>query len=119
MLEKIKEIILKVAEKHGIEVDRIILFGSRARGDFRKDSDWDILIVTKDKLDKKVEEEFWLEVGRALVKQGTVPEIIISNRDELRKLSMREKDFYLYKRLVLWAELSKWLFPKTWSWRIT
>ena len=27
--------------------DRIILFGSRARGDFKKDSDYDILIVAK------------------------------------------------------------------------
>ncbi|RLF92200.1 nucleotidyltransferase domain-containing protein, partial [Thermococci archaeon] len=26
---------------------RIILFGSRARGDFSKESDWDILIIAK------------------------------------------------------------------------
>jgi len=34
-------------KKYGIEIDKIILFGSRARGDYREDSDWDILIVTK------------------------------------------------------------------------
>ncbi|MBX5468196.1 MAG: nucleotidyltransferase domain-containing protein [Firmicutes bacterium] len=27
------------------EVDRIILFGSRARGDARPDSDWDFLVI--------------------------------------------------------------------------
>ncbi len=32
MREKIREIILEVAEKYGVKVDRIILFGSRARG---------------------------------------------------------------------------------------
>lgn len=30
----------------------IILFGSRARGDFSKESDWDILILTSVNLDK-------------------------------------------------------------------
>ena len=40
-LEKIKLAVLSVDE--GAE---IILFGSRARGDHKKDSDWDILIIT-------------------------------------------------------------------------
>ena len=42
----IKPVILKeiasLAEKHG--VSRVILFGSRARGDFRRDSDIDLAI---------------------------------------------------------------------------
>jgi predicted nucleotidyltransferase len=45
-LEKIKQAVLTIDDKA-----QIILFGSRARGDARKDSDWDILIVT----DKQVE----------------------------------------------------------------
>jgi len=44
-----KEILLKI--KNAVtELDpdaRIILFGSRARGDFGKDSDWDLLILTR------------------------------------------------------------------------
>lgn len=31
----------------------IILFGSRARGDHRNDSDWDILILTDEAIDKR------------------------------------------------------------------
>lgn len=31
--------------KRDITVLRIILFGSRARGDYKNDSDWDILVV--------------------------------------------------------------------------
>ncbi|HZH96310.1 MAG TPA: nucleotidyltransferase domain-containing protein [Flavisolibacter sp.] len=29
---------------------RVILFGSRARGDFKTDSDWDLLILTTEKV---------------------------------------------------------------------
>ncbi len=43
------------------------------------------MIVTKDKLDKNVEEEFWLEVKRVLVFAGIIPEIIIVSKDELEK----------------------------------
>jgi len=85
MKEKIKEIILETAEKYGIKVDKIILFGSRARGDYRDDSDWDILIVIEEKMDRKLEENFWLEVGRKLVKIGLIPEIIVSSKEELKK----------------------------------
>ena len=34
------------------------MFGSRARGDYREDSDWDTLIVTKKKLDNRLEDVF-------------------------------------------------------------
>ena len=38
----VKDTIEKVDEEA-----KVILFGSRARGDFRLDSDWDFLILTK------------------------------------------------------------------------
>ena len=82
-LKLIKEIILNTAKKYNIEIDRIILFGSRARGDYREDSDWDILIVTKKRLNKDIEEKFWLEAGREIVKHGIIPEIIITSKEEL------------------------------------
>ena len=36
----------------------IILYGSRARGDERTDSDWDILILTDDSINLQIEREF-------------------------------------------------------------
>ncbi|MFZ5940229.1 MAG: nucleotidyltransferase domain-containing protein [Bacteroidota bacterium] len=36
----------------------IILYGSRAHGDARKDSDWDILVLTEDKPDVEMERKF-------------------------------------------------------------
>ncbi len=37
---------------------KIILFGSRARGDAKQDSDWDILILIKDKVSIEIERAF-------------------------------------------------------------
>jgi uncharacterized protein len=42
-LEKAIEIIVQVADP-----DKIILFGSRARGDNKKDSDYDICVIKRD-----------------------------------------------------------------------
>ena len=47
--EKVKQTALGFDENA-----QVILFGSRARGDYRKDSDWDFLIL----MDKQVNEPF-------------------------------------------------------------
>ena len=49
-----EEIIKKVADflSDHLKIDRIILYGSYARGDFRKDSDFDIAVISRD-LEKK------------------------------------------------------------------
>ena len=47
-METRKEILFKI-KKTVSEIDpeaRVILFGSRARGDYGKESDWDLLILT-------------------------------------------------------------------------
>jgi predicted nucleotidyltransferase len=54
--EKIKKIINQVFEEKGIKVERIILFGSRARGDFKENSDWDLLIIVSNELDLRRDE---------------------------------------------------------------
>ena len=43
-LNKVKHAVLSVDDKA-----KVILFGSRARGDAKKDSDWDFLILTQKK----------------------------------------------------------------------
>jgi predicted nucleotidyltransferase len=44
-LEIAKTIINEEVEKAGYKVDRIFLFGSRARGDYKEGSDWDFLVL--------------------------------------------------------------------------
>ncbi|MEW6062849.1 MAG: nucleotidyltransferase domain-containing protein [Nanoarchaeota archaeon] len=44
--KKIKDFINKIKKKYNVQ--NAILFGSRARGDYLKNSDYDIIIVSKD-----------------------------------------------------------------------
>ena len=97
-LRIIKEVILETAKRHGIYVEKIILFGSRARGEGREDSDWDILIVTREKLDWRVECEFWADVEDSLVRAGIIPEIIIADSERFRRSK------HLTGFVYFWAE---------------
>jgi len=65
-IKLLKETILNVAKQLNIKIDRIILFGSRARGDCREDSDWDILIVTEEKLNREKELDFTTRISLEL-----------------------------------------------------
>ncbi|MDA8192371.1 MAG: nucleotidyltransferase domain-containing protein [Thermaerobacter sp.] len=44
-MESVPNTVVRNIVTHFPEVERIILFGSRARGDARPDSDWDFLVV--------------------------------------------------------------------------
>jgi predicted nucleotidyltransferase len=39
--------------------ERLILFGSQARGDARPDSDWDLLLLTKENSNKDLKDEIF------------------------------------------------------------
>lgn len=39
LLAEVKKVFEDVAKELGVEIDKIILFGSRARDDYREDSD--------------------------------------------------------------------------------
>lgn len=81
------DIIRKVKEAiHKIDVEaEIILFGSRARGDFKQNSDWDFLILTS----KVADEAFKKKIREALfyIELETEQAIssIIHNKDEWYK----------------------------------
>ena len=47
VLRNIRKGVLECFKKPGIKITKIILFGSKARGDFSKSSDYDLLIVTE------------------------------------------------------------------------
>jgi len=49
VLEKIKSTILTIARKHRIQVLAIVLYGSRARGDYSFGSDYDIFVLIGNK----------------------------------------------------------------------
>lgn len=51
-ISRAKEIITGGAERMGFPVRRILLFGSRARGEARANSDWDFFVMIEE--DKRV-----------------------------------------------------------------
>ncbi|MFB6158278.1 MAG: nucleotidyltransferase domain-containing protein [Candidatus Nanohalobium sp.] len=47
-VEKVKQKLEKTAEDKDLQLDKVLVFGSRASDDYREDSDIDLLIVSKD-----------------------------------------------------------------------
>lgn len=79
--QKIKEIVY-----HYDAGAEIILFGSRARGDYWEESDWDFLILTESEsvcdLDKKIREDVYYEIE--LVTFDSI-QIIVRNKKVWRE----------------------------------
>jgi predicted nucleotidyltransferase len=53
-------------ELYGSRIDRVVLFGSRARGDARPDSDYDVAVFLKDMEDR------WTEFDRLAIVETNV-----------------------------------------------
>jgi predicted nucleotidyltransferase len=85
MKEKIKKIINQVFEERGIKVERIILFGSRARGDFKENSDWDLLIIVEEKLSRDERVEILHLIRRKLADEFIPSDVIIKSREEVEE----------------------------------
>ena len=62
----LKKEIVKAISPLGIKAKEIILFGSRARGDFEKDSDWDILVVLDCEINQNDKKEIWYRIYKRL-----------------------------------------------------
>jgi predicted nucleotidyltransferase len=63
----------------------VILFGSRARGDARKDSDWDILILIKDEVSTEIERAFRTRLFDLELETGEVFSTFVYNTDTWNK----------------------------------
>ncbi|RLF04833.1 MAG: nucleotidyltransferase domain-containing protein [Thermoprotei archaeon] len=76
---------IEVFKKQGIDIEKIILFGSRARGDCRSGSDWDILIITKE----NIKRDKYLEVYGNIIKRlrllNIKVDMVIIDKEYFRK----------------------------------
>ncbi len=66
-----------------LNYEKIILFGSRARGDFSEESDYDILIVLQDSISIREKMESSAKLRREIAKMGIDADIIIKSREEV------------------------------------
>jgi hypothetical protein len=81
---KIRETLERLLKEKGINIDKIVLFGSLITGEFRKDSDIDIIIVSTNFRDKSIFERVKLTtgIGRGLVSRLKMPFDLIYYSDE-------------------------------------
>ncbi|MCB9282661.1 MAG: nucleotidyltransferase domain-containing protein [Lewinellaceae bacterium] len=71
---------------------RVILFGSRARGDFRTDSDWDFLILTKKNASQQLQDKIRELLYRIELNTEQVITSVIENEEVWQKY--RESEFF-------------------------
>jgi predicted nucleotidyltransferase len=84
-MEKAVEVIKEEIESKGLKVIKIILFGSRARGNAKEDSDWDFLVVVDKKLSFNQKWDIIINIKRELAKLKIPNDIIINSIEEFEE----------------------------------
>jgi predicted nucleotidyltransferase len=82
---------LSEIKKRILEFDpdaQIILYGSRARGDYAPDSDWDLLILTSKPLQESQKIEIQKELYKIELESDEVISTIIQSADEWKQFSL-------------------------------
>lgn len=74
---------------------KVILFGSRARGDYRSDSDWDFLILTREKVSRTFEDKIREMLYELELNSDQVITSIIENEETWKQFEKSE----LYKNV--------------------
>lgn len=64
--------------------EQILLFGSRAQGTARPDSDYDVLAVVSNNLDRKERLHLSTRCRQRLAQLGVDVDVFVKSRDELR-----------------------------------
>lgn len=84
----VRQVILEEAQKSGLQVLRILLFGSRARGDHRRDSDWDIYVMVDKRLPFHERQNLASRIRWALAQQDIDGDVIIQDERTVREREM-------------------------------
>ncbi len=82
----IKEHVLRALQNIGASAQRIILFGSRARKDFTRFSDYDILIITNRTFEINEKMRISKNIRTYLAKLGIDVDVIIKSDNEVEVL---------------------------------
>ncbi len=81
-LNEIKAVIGKILSRFGQEIEKIILFGSRAAGTQTKYSDYDLLVVIKATIPIEKKIEISAQIRSELAKEKIDADIIIKSGEE-------------------------------------
>jgi uncharacterized protein len=103
--------------ERGIVIQKIILFGSRARGDARKSSDWDFIVVGKDALEHQAKKDIWLSINRKLVEHYIDADVLIERKMDFDKdkFDTGKMTYYAFKEGCRFNRLTSPLDPLSWK----
>jgi predicted nucleotidyltransferase len=102
-VQDIVAIIKRICFEHGVVIKQMMLFGSRARGDFRADSDYDFIALTDEPLSHPKKMELWLYTSRALAEAFITADILFKSENEFQqdKYNKGKVTYYAAKEGVL------------------
>ena len=107
MKSQIKSILEKLLIERGVNIDKIVIFGSFVTGKLTRDSDIDVVIVSRDFRGKGIFERVKMTsgIGRELVKKFKMPfDLLYYSDEEWEKESFliineaKEKGEVIYSR---------------------
>jgi len=78
-VETARDIIKKEVEDAGLKIINILLFGSRARGDYKEDSDWDFYVIVDKDIGFSEKREIARRIRRKLAELKIPNDIIIQS----------------------------------------
>ncbi|MBI4334180.1 MAG: nucleotidyltransferase domain-containing protein [Chloroflexi bacterium] len=85
MKEKAVQVIKEELGKKGVNVLKVVLFGSRARGDYRGDSDWDFLVVVDKSVDRNEKWDIIAEIQKSLAPLKIPSDIVIKAASQVEE----------------------------------
>jgi len=86
ILSLIKKTITEEIEKCGFKVLEIILFGSRARGEGKEDSDWDLYVVVDQEIDFKIKKNIIGTIQMKLAEHYIFCDILVNSLEKYNNL---------------------------------
>ncbi len=85
ILQKAKRIIREEVESTGYKVQRILLFGSRARGEAQPDSDWDFYVIIDANAPAKIRWEIADRISGRLADEGIWADVFVQSEEIVRE----------------------------------
>lgn len=104
MNDNVKKIILDTIKKYNYS--SIILFGSRARNDYKDNSDYDLLLVVQDVLSVQEMRKMQVSIRKELALQGIDADVIVKTKHIVEEYRTRKGNIIynaLKEGVVLWV----------------
>lgn len=98
ILTQAKAAIIEVVEGAGYRVLRILLFGSRARGDARHDSNWDFFVITDREPTRQEKQAIQAELSLRFAQLGFYADVILQS-DALTEARKENTGYLTYYAL--------------------